>query len=75
MAKNSQGIHVATPSGGEHIQHIESTRKDRAIHAKQFREQKAHEQKMKDERFAAIQERRKKGPVGDGGINIEVTGD
>jgi hypothetical protein len=75
MSKNDQGIHVATPKGGEHIQHIEATKEDRAKHAKEFREQKDFEQKAKDERFAKIEERRKNKPGGGGGINIEVKGD
>ncbi len=76
---NDKGVHVATPPGGEHVQHIHSTKEDRAQHAKEFREQKKHQDKIKDERFAAIRERRKNkkpdsGGSG-GGINIEVKGD
>ena len=73
MATNDKGVHVATPKGGEHIQHIHSTKEDRAKHAKQFREGKKREDKLKDERFAAIRERRKNKPGsgGSGGINIE----
>ena len=75
-AKNNKGVHVATPKGGEHVQHIHSTPKDRAKHAKQFREQKEHERKIKDERFAAIRERQKNKPGGSGaGIDIKVKGD
>ena len=71
-----KGVHVATPPGGEHIQHIHSTKEDRAKHAKQFREQKDVELKEKDKRFAAIRERRKNTPGGSGGgINVEVKGD
>ncbi len=72
MAEN-KGIHVATPKGGEHIQHIHSTKEDRIKHAKEFRDQKKHEDKLKDERFAAIRERRKNNDSGGsgGGINIE----
>ena len=78
---NDKGVHVATPKGGEHVQHVHSTKEDRAKHAKEFREEKKHQDKIKDERFAAIQERRKKDkkPGGSGGsgggINIEVTSD
>ena len=76
MAKNNKGVHVATPKGGEHVQHVHSTKEDRAKHAKQFREQKEHERRIKEERFAAIGERRKNKPGGSGGgINIEVKGD
>ena len=74
-----RNIHVATTKGGEHIQHIVPTNEDRKKYAKEFREEKNHQQKIKEERFAAIDERRKKNPSGPGaegkGINIEVTGD
>jgi len=71
MADN-KGVHVATPKGGEHVQNVHSTKEDRVKHAKQFREEKKHQDKLKDERFAAIRERRKKnGSGGSGGINIE----
>ena len=76
MSKNDKGVHVATPKGGEHVQHIHSTKEDRAKHAKQFREQKDHEKKLKDERFAAIRARQKNKSGGSGaGINIKVKGD
>lgn len=72
-------IHVATPKGGESVRHIQQTKEDRAEQMKQFKEQKKHEQSLKEERFAAIQERRKdKKPSSGGsgsGINIDVTSD
>ena len=69
---NDKGVHVATPKGGEHIQHVHSTKEDRVKYAKEFREEKKRQNKIKDERFAAIQERQKKnGSGGSGGINIE----
>ncbi len=75
MIKNDKGVHVATPPGGEHVQHIHSTKEDRAQHAKEFREEKEFQRKTKDERFAAIRERRKNKPGGrggsGGGINVE----
>ncbi len=73
MAEN-KGIHVATPKGGEHIQHIHSTKEDRAQHAKEFREEKKHQDKLKDERFAAIRERRKKNDSGGSGAGINIEG-
>ncbi len=66
---------VYTPSKSESIRTIHSTPEDRKKHAQQFREQKAHEQHCKEERFAKIRDARKKGPSGGGGINIEVSGD
>ncbi len=81
MASNDKGVHVATPPGGEHVQHIHATKEDRIKDAKVFREEKKRQDKIKDERFAAIQERRNMGkkPGGSGGsgggINIDVTSD
>ncbi len=75
------GSHVLRPKGGESVRHIETTKEDRAKHAKEFRKEKKHQDKIKDERFAAIQERKNKGkkPGGSGGsgggINIDVTSD
>ncbi len=63
---------IYTPEGTESIRHIHSTKEDRAEHQKQFREQKDHEQQLKDERFAKIRERRKKGGTGGGSINLDV---
>ena len=58
------------------IRNIPASRKDREELNKSFREQKQLEQKLKEERFAKIKERRKNRPPGpSGGINIEVTGD
>ncbi len=71
-----KNIHVARPRGGEHVQHITPTNEDRQNDAKQFREEKKHQQKVKEERFAAIEKRRKGNPSGGSSksINIEVTG-
>jgi len=68
---------VYSPKSPESSQTVHATNEDRVKHAKQFKEQKAHEQKCKDERFAKIREDRKNrpGPKGGGGINIEVSGD
>lgn len=60
------------------VRRINTTQEDRKKHAKEFREDKEHKQKIKEERFAKIEERRKKpsgGSGGKGGINIEVTSD
>lgn len=60
----------------EHKQHIPADKKDRERFAKQWRDDRDHKEKLKNERFAAIQERRKNKPGGSGGgINIEVSGD
>jgi hypothetical protein len=41
-----------------------------------FKERKANQERIKDERFAAIEGRRKAARKGKGqGINVEVTGD
>lgn len=58
------------------VRNVPASKKDREELQKAFREQKQIEQKHKDERFAAIRERRKNRPGGSGGgINIEVTSD
>lgn len=73
--------HIFRPKNSESVRHIESTKEDRAKYVKKFREEKKYQDKIKDERFAAIQERRNKdkkpGGSGEsgGGINIEVTSD
>ena len=76
---NDKGVHVFTPKETLSTRHIQPTNKERIKHAQQFREQKEHELKLKNERFDAIQARRKNKPGGSGGsgsgsgINIEVT--
>lgn len=71
------GANAYTPKSGESTRRIEQTPEDRAEFQRQWKEDKEHKQKLKEERFAAIQERRKKNRPSDGGggINIEVTGD
>jgi len=67
---------VYTPNKAESVRRIEPTVSERKKYAKEFREQKEHERKIKDERFAAIRERRKNNPGGSGGgINIDLTSD
>lgn len=82
MADKKPNVTIMKPGKGDAIsvRHIPQTEDDRKRHAKEFREQKKHEREMKEERFAAIRERRKnKKPGGSGGsgggINIEVTSD
>lgn len=59
------------------VRRINTTTEDRKKHAKEFREDKEYKQKIKEERFARIEERRKGKPSGGkgGGINIEVKGE
>ncbi len=70
---------VYRPDKAESVRTISPTKEERVSDAKKFREQKAHERKIKDERFAAIRERRKNNKPGSGGsgggINIDVTSD
>ena len=69
-------VEVYTPDKAESVRRIEPTKEERKKYAKEFKEQKEHQRKVKDERFAAIQERRKeqrKPSGGGGGINVEVT--
>jgi hypothetical protein len=61
----------------EHKMPVHADKKDRERFAKQWRDDRDHKEKLKNERFAAIQERRKNNKPGGsgGGINIEVSGD
>lgn len=72
-------VKIYTPDKAESVHRIEPTKDERKKYAKEFREQKEHERKIKDERFAAIRDRRKNNPGGSGGsgggINLEVTSD
>ena len=75
MAKNDKGVHVYTPDSSESVQHIHSTKEDRAQHAKDFREQKEVERVEKNKRYDRIAAERKKrkggGSGSGGGINIK----
>lgn len=69
---------VRKPNKAISIRSIQPTESDRKQHSKEFREQKKHEQQLKEERFAKIAERRKNkksGPGRGGGINIEIKGE
>jgi len=69
-------VNVYTPKRGENIQKIGLTKADREKHLKEFREDKMHQQRLKEERFAEIQDRRRKRSGGSGGgINIKVESD
>lgn len=70
------GANAYNPKGGVSIHKIEQTSEDRAEFKKQWKEDREHKERLKDERYAAIQERRKKNKPGGGsggGINIEVS--
>ena len=57
-----------------HVRHIPADEEDRKRFAKQWREDRDFKEKVKKERFAKFQERRKNKPGGSGGgINVEVT--
>ena len=80
MSDKKSNVTTMRPGKGDaiSIRHLSPTKEDREKDQKAFREQKEHERKIKEERFAAIRERRKKrDPSGGsgGGINIEVTSD
>jgi len=72
-------VKVYRPDKVESVRTISPTKEERVSDAKKFREQKAHQRKIKDERFAAIRDRRKNNKPGSGGsgdgININVTSD
>ncbi len=61
------------PSDPVSIQHIHNTSDDRKRDLKEFKERKAHESKIKDERFAKFAKRGKHG--GGKGINLDVLKD
>ncbi len=76
MNDRKSNVHVARPRQDK-VYVNGQTPEDKVRFAEKFKEQKAYEQKVKDERFAKIQERRKNKPGSGGGkgINIEVTSD
>jgi hypothetical protein len=64
------------PSSAMSVRHIESTAEDRKRDLREFKGRKQREQKLKEERFEKIRQRRKQNNSGQGqGINIEITGD
>ena len=76
--RSKKGVHIARPGAGESVRHITQTDEDRRRFSEEFRKDKEYKQRIKEERFASIKERRKKrAPSGSsgGGINIEVTSD
>lgn len=56
------------------IRHIQQTTEDRKEQHREFKERKAHQEAIKNERFEKILEKRKqrKGANRSGGINIEI---
>jgi hypothetical protein len=79
MSDKKSNINIARP-GENKVYRPEQTNEDRVRLREQHKAQKQHEQNMKEERFAKIREKRRKGkrPSGSGGgagINIEVTSD
>jgi hypothetical protein len=78
MSDKKSNVKVMKPGKGDAIsvRHLSPTQKDREQDRKAFREHKENQQKIKEERFAAIQKRRKNRPSsgGSGGkINVKVT--
>lgn len=72
--------HVMTPGKGDRVsvRHLSQTTEERKRQLKEFREDQAHKQALKEERYARIEaERKKRGGNSRGGknINIEVTSD
>lgn len=69
------GANTFQPREGVSTRRIESTPEDRAEFKRQWQEDRKHKERLKDERFAAIRERRKNKPGGSGGsggINVEI---
>lgn len=70
---------TSTPNKAVSTHRIEQTPEERAEFNKQWRKDRENKEKLKNERFAAIRERRKNNKPGvsrdsGGGINIEVNG-
>ena len=64
------------PDKAVSIRNIPADATDRKKMNDSFKERKANQDRIKDERFAKIEERRKVARDGKGkGINVEVTGD
>jgi len=64
------------PSKGVSMRDVPADAEDRKKVNEDFRERKANQDRIKDERFAKIEKRRKAARDGKGrGINVEVTGD
>jgi hypothetical protein len=57
------------------VRSIPADKTDRKKMNDSFKERKANQERIKDERFAAIEGRRKAARDGKKGINVEVTGD
>ena len=61
------------------VRQVPTTEADRKDNVEKFKERKAEQEQIKNERFAAIEEKRKNRPPRGGGsgagINIEVTSD
>jgi hypothetical protein len=73
-------VKVFKPTGKDTVSNrkISQTADDRKQQLKEFREDKEHKQKLKEERFAKIAEKRKRRPPtggGGGGINVKVGGE
>ena len=49
------------PKEAESVQHVEQTAEDRKEYKRQWQEDRDHKEKIKKERFEAINERRKQG--------------
>lgn len=68
--------HTFRPNKVESVRSIPADEIDRKKVSEDFRERKANQDKIKDERFAKIEARRKAVRDGKGrGINIKVSGD
>lgn len=81
MADKKPNVVVMKPGKGDalSIRQVPQTEEDRKEALVALREQKAEQQKIKEERFAKFEERQKQrksnGPRGDSGININVDDD
>lgn len=70
-------VKVFTPSNKDSVstRNVSTTTEDRARDLAQFKEKRAEQEQLKQERFNKIRNRRKGRPGGGGGINLEITSD
>ena len=67
---------IFRPTKSVSIRDVPADKTDRKKINEDFRERKDNQDRIKNERFAKIEERRKAGRAGKGsGINVEVTSD
>jgi hypothetical protein len=73
MPRKADNTYV--PKGGEHVRHLDLSKDDRRKHNEEWKADRDHKLKIKEERFEAIRARRKKSGGSGDGIKITVDTD